>query len=209
MTTENVDDAACERALAYIRMMRRGYELSHIVFVFPFVKDTRGEKTGDVWKDPAAMIAGAISKDSTVRRLGDNRAYSISLPGLCGLEFAVKHHYMKIFRQVRCLTIHERKGKYICKIPHYMAKQANSRTVGVIPVPRFHQNNHLEMSVVSKLQSVAAELSVRRQRTTMCGNGGDDGNMPIPTLMCAGDPFEGVKSPAARIAALDSFLKTE
>ena len=38
VTTENVDDAACERALAYIKMMRCWYELSHIVFVFPFVR---------------------------------------------------------------------------------------------------------------------------------------------------------------------------
>ena len=163
VTTDNVDAAACERALAYIKMMRRGYDLSHIVFVSPFVRYTVGEGAGDTWKDPSAIIAGAIGKYSNIRGTGDDRAYSINLNGVVEVEFAVKHNYMKLFREVRCLTIHKRRGKYICKIPGYIGNGLRDDTFAIVPVPPFHRNEHMVMRLVLKMQSVAAKLSARKR----------------------------------------------
>ena len=155
---DDPDIAACERALTYIKMMRRGYDLTNVVFCFPLVKYdlshitlehiTFGEHDSVVvepatvrgiegaWDNPSGIITGAIDKRREVDNEHEARAFSIRLPAITGVEFNVNHEYMKLFRENRCLTIHKRGDKYLCKVPGDL----RDKSFALAPVPPFHRN---------------------------------------------------------------------
>ena len=141
-----------------VRDMRQMYDLSHILFVFPFVKF----EPGDDWSDASSLFSGLLSKVNTKHDVSFDRPVTLRVNGgLYGLEVEVSNADSRRLANWGILVLRRRKKGYaITFLPRIRRLLDGNATFGVVAVPRFWDGHSTSIPVVEAMQNTSRELSV-------------------------------------------------
>ena len=134
--------------------------LSHVAFVFPFVKSSL--LGSEEWVDPTAFIAGAIAK--RMQNLTKaNGYYLMDISGIEDLEHNLKRRRdASQIRDLGCLVIrrHDKDpARFVCEIPDDYVHFKDHSTIALAAVPPFERGGQPVMPVLRALQRTSREIS--------------------------------------------------
>ena len=134
--------------------------LSHVAFVFPFVKS--GLLGSEGWVDPTAFLAGTIAK--RMQNLTKAKGYYLmDIHGIEDLEHNLKRRRdASRIRDLGCLVIrrHDKDpARFVCEIPDDYVYFKDRSTIALAAVPPFERGGRPVMTVLRAFQRTSRKIS--------------------------------------------------
>ena len=140
-----------------VRDLRRVYDLSHILFVFPSAKF----ESDDGWSDTSGLFSGLLARVETKRDVPFDRPVTLEVNGMLhGLEVEVSSADSRRLANWAILTLRRRKKGYAISFSPRIRGLLNSNvSFGVVSIPRFWEGSSVNIHIVQALQDTSRELS--------------------------------------------------
>ena len=140
-----------------VRDLRQVYDLSHILFVFPYAKF---EPDGE-WSDASSLFSGLLAQLDTKQNIPFGRPVTLEVGArLYGLEVEVSNADSRRLANWGILTLRRRKkGLAISFSPRIRRLLACDTSFAVVAVPRYWDGYSTNIQIVEALQDTSRELS--------------------------------------------------